>query len=83
MLKEIRFNEDRIKALNAKEKLLTKNGRNRFIFGLGLRAEPYFKHPEFLTDDNLDEIFVNAFGNPDVYDLIESLEEANMKHESE
>lgn len=68
---EIKFHEDKIKALEAKEKLLTKKGRNQFIFSLGLRAEAYFKEPEFLTDYGFDMIFTAAFGDPDVYDLIE------------
>lgn len=66
---EIKFHEDKIKALEAKEKLLTKKGRNQFIFSLGLRAEEYFKEPEFLTDYDFDMIFTAAFAykKPEVY----------------
>ena len=79
VLQKIRFTENKVKALEAKDRLLTKSGRNKFIFSLGLRAEPYLKEPEFLTDDDLDEIFICAFGDSYICELIEARTRENKE----
>ena len=79
VLQKIRFAEDQVKTLEARDKFLTKKGRNKYIFSLGLRAEPYLKEPEFLTDDNLDEIFICAFGDPYICELIEARTRENKE----
>lgn len=77
--KKMKLTQDKIKALDAKNRLLTKQGRNRYLFSLGLKVSAYFEHPEFLTDDDFDEIIIAAFGEPDVYDLIRRREKQNME----
>lgn len=72
---QIKVCENQLKALEAKEKLLTQKSRSKFIFSLGLRAEPYFKEPEFLTEYDLDMIMITAMSEPDICDLIERITE--------
>ena len=75
--KKLRMYQDKVKALEAKEELLTKKGRNKFIFSLGLKAEKYFPEAEYLTDDDLDFIFMVAFNEPSVKRLMEKFAAEN------
>ena len=75
--KKLRMYQDKVKALEAKEELLTKKGRNKFIFSLGLKAEKYFLEAEYLTDDDLDFIFMVAFNEPRVKRLMEKFAAEN------
>ena len=68
--KKLRMYQDKVKALEAKEQFLTKKGRNKFIFSLGLKAEKYFPEAEYLTDEDLDIIFDVAFNAQNVKNLI-------------
>ncbi len=45
--KLLRMNKDKLKTLEKKQELLTKSGRNKFIFFLGLIAEKYLI-PQFI-----------------------------------
>lgn len=75
--KKLRMYQDKVKALEAKEELLTKKGRNKFIFSLGLKAEKYFPEAEYLTDDDLDFIFMVAFNEARVKRLMEKFAAEN------
>ena len=68
--KKLRMYQDKVKALEVKEQFLTKKGRNKFIFSLGLKAEKYFPEAEYLTDEDLDIIFDVAFNAQNVKNLI-------------
>ena len=75
--KKLRMYQDKVKALEAKEQFLTKKGRNKFIFSLGLKAEKYFPEAEYLTDDDIDFIFMVAFNEPRVKRLMEKFAAEN------
>ena len=75
--KKLRMYQDKVKALEAKEELLTKKGRNKFIFSLGLKAEKCIPEAEHLTDDDLDFIFMVAFNEPRVKRLMEKFAAEN------
>ena len=68
--KKLRMYQDKVKALEAKEELLTKKGRNKFIFSLGLKAEKCIPDAEYLTDEELRIIFNYAFDTQEVKKLI-------------
>ena len=68
--KKLRMYQDKVKDLEAKEELLTKKGRNKFIFSLGLKAEKCIPDAEYLTDEELRIIFNYAFDTPEVKKLI-------------
>ena len=77
--KKLRMYQDKVKALEAKEQFLTKKGRNKFIFSLGLKAEKYFPEAEYLTDEDLDIIFDVAFNAQNVKNLIALFSAENRK----
>ena len=68
--KKLRMYQDKVKALEAKEELLTKKGRNKFIFSLGLIAEKYLIEPEYLSEDDLDYILGVALTQPNIVGLM-------------
>ena len=75
--KKLKMYQDKVRALEAKEELLTKKGRNKFIFSLGLKAEKCIPEVEYLTDDDLDFIFMVAFNEPRVKRLMEKFAAEN------
>ena len=77
--KKLRLYQDKVKALEAKEELLTKKGRNKFIFSLGLIAEKYLIEPEFLSNDNLDYILGVALTQPKVIGLMQKFSMLNKE----
>ena len=77
--KKLRMYQDKVKALEAKEELLTKKGRNKFIFSPGLIAEKYLIEPEFLSNDNLDYILGVALTQPKVIGLMQKFSKLNKE----
>ena len=77
--KKLRMYQDKVKALEAKEELLTKKGRNKFIFSLGLKAEKCIPEVEYLTDDDLDYILGVALTQPKVIGLMEKFSMLNKE----
>jgi hypothetical protein len=77
--KKLRMYQDKVKALEAKEQFLTKKGRNKFIFSLGLKAEKCIPNAEYLTDEDLDIIFDVAFNAQNVKNLIALFSAENRK----
>ena len=77
--KKLRMYQDKVKALEAKEELLTKKGRNKFIFSLGLIAEKYLIEPEFLSNDDLDYILGVALTQPKVIGLMQKFSVLNKE----
>ena len=77
--KKLRMYQDKVKALEAKEKLLTKKGRNKFIFSLGLKAEKYLIEPEYLSEDDLDYILGVALTQPKVIGLMQKFSMLNKE----
>ena len=77
--KKLRMYQDKVKALEAKEELLTKKGRNKFIFSLGLKAEKCIPDAEYLTDEELRIIFNYAFDMPEVKKLIARFSSENRE----
>ena len=77
--KKLRMYQDKVKALEAKEELLTKKGRNKFIFSLGLKAEKCIPDAEYLTDEDLRIIFNYAFAMPEVKKLIAQFSAKNKE----
>ena len=77
--KKLRMYQDKVKALEAKEELLTKKGRNKFIFSLGLIAEKYLIEPEYLSEDDLDYILGVALTQPKVIGLMEKFSMLNKE----
>ena len=73
--------KDKVKALEAKEELLTKKGRNKFIFSLGLIAEKYLIEPEYLSEDDLDYILGVALTQPKVIGLMQKFSMLNKEKE--
>ncbi len=68
--KLLRMHKDKLKTLERKQELLTKSGRNKFIFSLGLIAEKYLIEPEYLSDDDLDYILGVALTQPNIVGLM-------------
>jgi len=79
--KKLRMYQDKVKALEAKEELLTKKGRNKFIFSLGLKAEKYLIEPEYLSEDDLDYILGVALTQPKVIGLMQKFSMLNKEKE--
>ena len=79
--KKLRMYQDKVKALEAKEELLTKKGRNKFIFSLGLKAEKYLVEPEYLSEDDLDYILGVALTQPKVIGLMQKFSMLNKEKE--
>ena len=79
--KKLRMYQDKVKALEAKEELLTKKGRNKFIFSLGLIAEKYLIEPENLSDNDLDYILGVALTQPKVIGLMQKFSMLNKEKE--
>ena len=79
--KKLRMYQDKVKALEAKEELLTKKGRNKFIFSLGLIAEKYLIEPEYLSNDDLDYILGVALTQPKVISLMQKFSMLNKEKE--
>ena len=79
--KKLRMYQDKVKALEAKEELLTKKGRNKFIFSLGLIAEKYLIEPEFLSNDDFDYILGVALTQPKVIGLMQKFSMLNKEKE--
>ena len=77
--KKLRMYQDKVKALEAKEELLTKKGRNKFIFSLGLKAEKCIPDAEYLTDDDLDYILGVALTQPKVIGLMQKFSMLNKE----
>ena len=77
--KKLRMYQDKVKALEAKEELLTKKGRNKFIFSLGLKAEKYLIEPENLSDNDLDYILGVALTQPKVIGLMQKFSVPNKE----
>ena len=77
--KKLRMYQDKVKALEAKEELLTKKGRNKFSFSLGLKAEKCIPDAEYLTDEELRIIFNYAFDTPEVKKLIARFSAGNRE----
>ena len=78
--KKLRMYQDKVKALEAKEELLTKKGRNKFIFSLGLIAEKYLIEPEYLSEDNdLNYILGVALTQPKVIGLMQKFSMLNKE----
>ena len=77
--KKLRMYQDKVKALEAKEELLTKKGRNKFIFSLGLKAEKYLVEPEYLSEDDLDYILGVALTQPKVIGLMQKFSMLNKE----
>ena len=68
--KLLRMHKDKLKTLEKKQELLTKSGRNKFIFSLGLIAEKYLIEPEYLSDNDLDYILGVALTQPNIVSLM-------------
>ena len=68
--KLLRMNKDKLKTLEKKQELLTKSGRNKFIFSLGLIAEKYLIEPEYLSDNDLNYILGVALTQPNIVGLM-------------
>ena len=79
--KKLRMYQDKVKALEAKEELLTKKGRNKFIFSLGLIAEKYLIEPEYLSDKDLNYILGVALTQPKVIGLMQKFSMLNKEKE--
>ena len=79
--KKLRMYQDKVKALEAKEELLTKKGRNKFIFSLGLKVEKYLVEPEYLSEDDLDYILGVALTQPKVIGLMQKFSMLNKEKE--
>ena len=77
--KLLRMNKDKLKTLEKKQELLTKSGRNKFIFSLGLIAEKYLIEPEFLSNDDLDYILGVALTQPKVIGLMQKFSMLNKE----
>ena len=68
--KLLRMHKDKLKTLEKRQELLTKSGRNKFIFSLGLIAEKYLIEPEYLSDNELDYILGVALTQPNIVGLM-------------
>ncbi|MBR6940219.1 MAG: hypothetical protein IKH65_05410 [Clostridia bacterium] len=79
--KLLRMNKDKLKTLEKKQELLTKSGRNKFIFSLGLIAEKYLIEPEYLSEDDLDYILGVALTQPKVIGLMQKFSMLNKEKE--
>ena len=79
--KLLRMNKDKLKILEKKQELLTKSGRNKFIFSLGLKAEKYLIEPEYLSEDDLDYILGVALTQPKVIGLMQKFSMLNKEKE--
>lgn len=79
--KLLRMNKDKLKTLEKKQELLTKSGRNKFIFLLGLIAEKYLIEPEYLSEDDLDYILGVALTQPKVIGLMQKFSMLNKEKE--
>jgi hypothetical protein len=79
--KKLRMYQDKVKSLEAKEELLTKKGRNKFIFLLGLKAEKYLIEPEYLSEDDLDYILGVALTQPKIVGLMQKFSMLNKEKE--
>ena len=79
--KLLRMNKDKLKTLERKQSLLTKSGRNKFIFSLGLIAEKYLIEPEYLSEDDLDYILGVALTQPKVISLMQKFSMLNKEKE--
>ena len=77
--KKLRMYQDKVKALEAKEELLTKKGRNKFIFSLGLKVEKYLVEPEYLSEDDLDYILGVALTQPKIVGLMQKFSMLNKE----
>ena len=77
--KKLMMYQDKVRALEAKEELLTKKGRNKFIFSLGLIAEKYLIEPEYLSEDDLDYILGVALTQPKVISLMQKFSMLNKE----
>ena len=75
----MRLKEQNINTQIAKEELLTKKGRNKFIFSLGLKAEKYLIEPENLSDNDLDYILGVALTQPKVIGLMQKFSVPNKE----
>ena len=79
--KLLRMHKDKLKTLEKKQELLTKSGRNKFIFSLGLIAEKYLIEPEYLSEDDLDCILGVALTQPKVIGLMQKFSMLNKEKE--
>ena len=77
--KLLRMNKDKLKTLEKKQELLTKSGRNKFIFSIGLIAEKYLIEPENLSDNDLDYILGVALTQPKVIGLMQKFSMLNKE----
>ena len=68
--KLLRMHKDKLKTLEKRQELITKSGRNKFIFSLGLIAEKYLIEPEYLSDDDIDFILMVALNEPKVVQMM-------------
>lgn len=79
--KLLRMHKDKLKTLERKQELLTKSGRNKFIFSLGLITEKYLIEPEYLSEDDLDYILGVALTQPKVISLMQKFSMLNKEKE--
>ncbi len=79
--KLLRMNKDKLKTLEKKQELLTKSGRNKFIFSLGLITEKYLIEPEYLSEDDLDYILGVALTQPKDISLMQKFSKLNKEKE--
>lgn len=75
--KLLRMHKDKLKTLERRQELLTKSGRNKFIFSLGLITEKYLIEPEYLSNDDIDFILMVALNELKVKKLMEKFATEN------
>lgn len=69
----IRYLNNEIKAMEAEEKGLLRKQRNRRIFTRGGMLEAFLLEPLLLTDDQVHELLLTAFRQPDVDAMLKTM----------
>ena len=77
--KKILMYQDKIKALEVKEKLLEEKGRNQYVYSLGLITEKYVRQPEYISEADLDFIIMTALSDPKIIQMMDSFAAAGRE----
>ena len=78
--KKILMYQDKIKALEAKEKLLEEKGRNQYVYSLGLITEKYVRQPEYISEADLDFIIMTALSDPKIIQMMDRFAAAGREN---